>query len=62
MKKIDEIEKKCNDNGITLTELFRVAGVPHSTVQNWRRKEPEAFEKLEKLNTTLEKLIAEKTE
>lgn len=61
-KQIDIIEKKCEDAGITMSELFRKADVPYSTIQNWRRQEPTAFETVEKLNQTLEEIKAYKLE
>lgn len=62
MRKIEEIRKKCEKHNISLAKVFREANVPQSTIQNWERKEPEAFVKLDKINETIEKLIEEKTE
>ena len=61
-KKIDQLQKKCKQNGIALNKLFREAGVPTHTIDNWKRKEPDAFMLLDKLNTTLDKLIKKKNE
>jgi len=48
MKKIDQIRKKCEENNLNIYKVFRLANVPSATISNWERKEPEAFEKLEK--------------
>lgn len=62
MKKIDQIRKKCEKNNLNIYKVFRLANVPSATISNWERKEPEAFEKLEKINKTIDELIAEKNE
>lgn len=61
-KQIDIIKEECQKIGITHTELFRESGVPHSTIQNWERDDPKPFKTLNKLNETLERLKAAKTE
>ena len=59
-KKIDQLQKKCKQNGIALNKLFREASVPTHTIDNWKRKEPDAFALLDRLNKTLDKLIEKK--
>lgn len=49
---INSLKEKCKESGIGIYELFRRAGVPKDTIQNWK-KEPKAFETLAKLNNTL---------
>lgn len=60
-KQIDIIQEKAEAAGLSLSEVFREAKVPYSTVQNWKQKEPTAFETVNKLNETIERLAAEKT-
>ena len=58
-KKIEQIRKKCEENNLNIYTVFREANVPSATIANWERKEPEAFEKLDKINETIDRLIAE---
>lgn len=60
MKIIEQIENKCKENGLQISAVFRRANVPQATIQNWRRKEPEAFDKLSKVENAIEELIKEK--
>ena len=60
IKQIDLIRKKCEETGLNIYEVFREAKVPFCTIQNWKKKEPGAFETLEKVNDAIEKLKKEK--
>jgi len=60
MKRIEILEKKCQDNGVSLREAFRKANMPEATITNWRRKEPDAFETFDTVSEVIDKLIAEK--
>lgn len=62
MKKIDQIRKKCEENNLNIYKVFRLANVPSATISNWERKEPKAFEKLEKINNKIDELIAHQKE
>lgn len=59
-KRIDILRKKCSDEGLDLRKVFRRAQVPESTIQNWDRKEPEAFSTWDKLETSFEEMKEEK--
>lgn len=48
-KKIDELKRLCVLNNKSLYTVCREARVPISTIANWTRKEPNAFEVYEKL-------------
>lgn len=61
-KQIDILEKECEEIGITITQLFIEAKQPQATIQNWRRNEPKSFKTLRALNSTLDRLKAEKQE
>jgi len=61
-KQIDIIKEKCQELGLSASELFREAGVPHATIQNWERDDPKPIKTLNKLNETLDRLRAKKTE
>lgn len=61
MKQIEKIQQKCDQHNINIYDVFREAKIPTATIQNWRTKEPSAFETLEKINKTLETIISEKT-
>jgi predicted transcriptional regulator len=56
MKQIEIIQKKCKDNNLNIYEVLRQAKVPSNTVFNWTNKNPKAFDTLEKINKTIEKL------
>jgi len=60
MKRIEILQKKCDDNGISLHEAFRQANVPEATINNWRRKEPDAFDTHDRVTEAIDKLIADK--
>lgn len=49
---INSLKEKCKDLGTDINYLFRRAGVPKDTIQNWK-KEPKSFETLAILNKTL---------
>lgn len=49
---INSLKEKCEASGLSIHELFRRAGVPKDTIQNWK-KEPKTFQTLAKLNDTL---------
>lgn len=49
---INSLKEKCKESGLNIHELFRRAGVPKDTIQNWK-KEPKTFKTLAKLNDTL---------
>lgn len=59
-KQIDILRDKCIEEGLNLREVFRRAQVPETTIQNWDRKEPDAFTTLEKLNNTISVMKKEK--
>ncbi len=59
-KRIDEIKRLCDENGLSTSEVFRKADVPYSTVANWTRKEPDAFETYDKLKDTIAEMASEK--
>jgi len=56
-KQIELIEEKCKENGLAIKKVFREANVPESTIANWRKKEPGAFETLRKINNTIEDMV-----
>lgn len=58
-KRIDIIKEKCEANGLQIHKVFRIAGVSASTIRNWTYSEPQAFQIEEKINQTIELLIAE---
>lgn len=60
LKQIDILRNECVKEGLNLREVFRRAQVPVTTIQNWDRKEPEAFTTLKKLNDTVEAMKKEK--
>ena len=60
IKQIDIIRQKCDELELNIYDVFREAKVPACTVQNWKRKEPGAFDTLAKINETIEKLKKEK--
>jgi len=53
MKQIDLLEKKCVENGITLNAAVLHARVPATTIFNWRKKEPQAFETKRKIESAI---------
>jgi len=59
-KTIDTLEKICEDNGINIYDLFREAKKPVSTIQNWKKSEPQSLETLAALRTTLAAMLKEK--
>lgn len=59
-KQIEIIEKKCNESGLNIYDVFRRALIPVSTIQNWRRKEPDAFKVKKKIDDIIEVMISEK--
>jgi len=60
-KKIEEIKRLCAENGLPVAEVFREAKIPYSTVQNWERKEPDAFETYDKLKETIAEMAKKQT-
>lgn len=60
-KQIEIIENKCKDAGISIYDVFRRALIPVSTIQNWKRKEPDAFTVKKKIDDTIEAMISEKS-
>lgn len=66
--RIKYIKRMCKQNNITLDMLIREADISTSTITNWNKKEPAAFEVYDKIIETLDKLIvienskSEKTE
>ncbi len=60
MKTIDEIKKKCKDNGLNIHEVLRRAQVPNDTLYNWNKKEPKPFETKEKIENAITEMINEK--
>lgn len=59
-KQIDIIKEECQKNGLDIRAVFRRADVPEATIQNWIRKEPEAFVTREKIHKTIETMKEEK--
>lgn len=59
-KQIEIIEEKCIEKGLNIREVFRSANVPEATISNWRRKEPDAFETLNKVNAKIDEMTTEK--
>lgn len=62
MKTIDEIKKKCTDNGLDINEVLRRANVPHDTKYNWDKKDPKPFETKRKIEETIERMSNEKVD
>lgn len=60
MKTIDEIKKKCKDNGLNIYEVLRRADIPKDTVYNWNKKEPKPLENKRKIDEVINEMIAEK--
>jgi len=60
-KKIDEIKRLCEEKGLSVASVFRTAQIPSSTIANWTRKEPEAFETYEKLKKTINTMSKKET-
>lgn len=58
--KIEELEQKCQQNGITIWDAVRAAGMPEATVTNWRKKNPKSFEIYDKIDSAIDKLAEEK--
>lgn len=59
-KRIDEIKRLCDENGLPVAEVFRKADIPYNTVANWTRKEPAAFETYDKLKDTINEMVSVK--
>lgn len=59
-KQIDIIRETCKKKGLKIYTVFRKAEIPIQTIANWDKKEPEAFQVLEKINATIEQMEAEK--
>jgi len=59
-KQIDLLRDDCTKEGLNLREVFRRAQVPETTIQNWDRKEPDAFTTLKKLKETISLMVEEK--
>lgn len=59
-KQIEIIKEQCKKERINIYELFRKAQVPVSTIQNWERKDPGAFETKNKLDNALAEMIEQK--
>lgn len=57
-KQIDIIEDKCKEHNLNMREVFRMCNIPDATIGNWRRKEPDAFDTLNKVNAKIEELIS----
>lgn len=60
-KRIEQIEELCEKNNLNIYEVFREAKIPTSTIFNWKKKEPFAFEVFDRLINTIEKLSVEST-
>lgn len=60
-KRIDVIRRLCSENNLSLSEVFRKADIPYSTVQNWDNKEPEAFTTYDTLIDTIDEIVLQKT-
>ena len=59
-KQIDILREECSKEGLDVRKVFRRAQVQESTIQNWDRKEPEAFTTRKKLYDALEAMKKEK--
>lgn len=55
-KQIDVIREKCEKEGLNIYDVFREAKVPVVTISNWNRKEPDAFDTVNKINEAIERL------
>lgn len=55
-KQIEVIREKCEKEGLNIYDVFREAKVPVVTISNWNRKEPDAFDTVNKINYAIEKL------
>lgn len=55
-KRITVIEETCETLGLDFWEVIRKSGVPHSTVQNWRRYEPKTFQTYDQIMNTIEEM------
>lgn len=55
-KQIEIIREKCEKSGLNIYDVFREAKVPVVTVSNWNRKEPNAFDTVNKINEAIKKL------
>ena len=53
-KQIEIIREKCEELGLNIYDVFREAKVPVVTVSNWTRKEPDAFDTVNKINEAIE--------
>jgi len=64
MKKtrIELLKETAEANGLTIWSVAMKAGVPHSTVMNWEKKEPKSFVTYDNMVNALYTLIAEKSE
>jgi transposase-like protein len=49
-----ELKVEAAEAGSNLSEICRKAGVSRVTLDNWKRKEPDAFKKVRKLRATME--------
>lgn len=57
-KQIEVIREKCEKEGLNIYDVFREAKVPVVTISNWNRKEPDAFDTVNKINDAIDKLKA----
>lgn len=55
-KQIEVIREKCEKERLNIYDVFREAKVPVVTISNWNRKEPDAFDTVNKINEAIEKL------
>lgn len=53
-RRVSYIKRLCKENNITIDMLVREADLPRSTISNWQKKEPAAFENYDKLIETVE--------
>lgn len=60
-KQIDIIRKKCESKGLSIYDVFREAKIPTVTIGNWKRKEPDAFETIRKVNEAILELEKQKS-
>jgi predicted transcriptional regulator len=56
IKRIEEIEKLCQENGLNIYEVFRKAQIPTSTIFNWKKSNPGAFDTYDKLIDAIEEM------
>lgn len=62
MNEYENIVKKCEDLGISISELCRNANVNRSILARWKNQTPKSIEILNKLNNELKKIKDEQND